>query len=95
MGCQFFLQGIFPTPGSNSCLLHWQAGSLPLSHQGIPLVILQLVYFTYVLKFIHAAACFRMAFFFKAEKSREFYFLTWVVVTLAVTLVFFFFYSYF
>ena len=30
------LQGIFPTQGSNPCLLHWQAGSLPLSHQGSP-----------------------------------------------------------
>ena len=25
---------IFPDQGSNLCLLHWQAGSLPLSHQG-------------------------------------------------------------
>ena len=29
-----FLQGIFPTQGLNLCLLHWQADSLPLSHQG-------------------------------------------------------------
>ena len=29
-----FLQGIFLTQGFNSCLLHWQAGSLLLSHQG-------------------------------------------------------------
>ena len=32
-----FLQGIIPTQGSNPCclcLLHWQAGSLALSHQG-------------------------------------------------------------
>ena len=39
VGCHFLLQGIFPTQGSNSCLLyllHWQAGSLPLSHQGRP-----------------------------------------------------------
>ena len=27
-------QGIFLTQGSNLHLLHWQAGSLPLSHQG-------------------------------------------------------------
>ena len=27
MGCHFLLQRIFP------CLLHWQADSLPLSHQ--------------------------------------------------------------
>ena len=33
--CHFFLQEIFPTQGSNPCLLwflHWQAHSLPLSH---------------------------------------------------------------
>ncbi|XP_045022119.1 hairy/enhancer-of-split related with YRPW motif-like protein isoform X2 [Bubalus bubalis] len=30
MGCHFLLQGIFLTQGSNLCLLHWQAGSLPL-----------------------------------------------------------------
>ena len=29
----FLLQGIFPTQRSNSRLLHWQADSLPLSHQ--------------------------------------------------------------
>ena len=31
VGCHFLLQGIFPTQGSNLCLLcllHWQAGSL-------------------------------------------------------------------
>ena len=31
VGSQFLLQGIFPTQGSN---IHWQAGSLPLSHRG-------------------------------------------------------------
>ena len=36
MGCYFFLQGIFPTQGSNPRLLHRQAGSLPLSPQGGP-----------------------------------------------------------
>ena len=33
MGCHFLLQGIFPTQGSNTCLLlllHWQVDSLPL-----------------------------------------------------------------
>ena len=29
-------RGPFPDQGSNLCLLHWQAGSLPLSHQGSP-----------------------------------------------------------
>ena len=34
MGCHFLLQGIFLAQGSNLRLLHWQADSLPLSHQG-------------------------------------------------------------
>ena len=37
MGCHALLQGIFPTQGSNLRLLHllhWQAGSLPLSPLG-------------------------------------------------------------
>ena len=29
--------GIFPDQGSSLCLLHWQADSVPLSHQGNPL----------------------------------------------------------
>ena len=39
MGCHALLQGIFLTQGSNSrllCLLHWQAGSLPLAPPGTP-----------------------------------------------------------
>ena len=36
-GCHFLLQGIFPTQGSNMHLLHWQADSLPLNHEGNPL----------------------------------------------------------
>ena len=32
VGCHVLLQGIFPPEGLNLCLLHWQAGSLPLSH---------------------------------------------------------------
>ena len=39
VGCHAFLQGIFPTQGSNPsflCLLHWQAGSLPLATPGKP-----------------------------------------------------------
>ena len=32
----FLFQGIFLTLGSNPSLLHWQADSLPLSHQGSP-----------------------------------------------------------
>ena len=33
VGCHYLLQGIFPTEGSNPCLLcllHWQVGSLPV-----------------------------------------------------------------
>ena len=39
MGCHFLLQGSFRTQGSNLpllTLLHWQTGSLPLSHPGSP-----------------------------------------------------------
>ena len=35
-GLPFPLQGIFPTQGSNGCLLQWQVDSLPLSHLGSP-----------------------------------------------------------
>ena len=34
VGCHALLQRILPTQGSNPCLLHWQAGSLLLSHWG-------------------------------------------------------------
>ena len=34
VGCHALLQGTFQTQGSNPHLLHWQADSLPLSHQG-------------------------------------------------------------
>ena len=34
--CHFLLQGILLTQGLNMHLLHWQAGSLLLSHQGSP-----------------------------------------------------------
>ena len=34
--CHFLLQGMFPTQGLNSLLLHWQRGSLPQNHQGSP-----------------------------------------------------------
>ena len=39
VGCHALLQGIYPTQGSNLCLLrllHWQAGSLPLAPPGKP-----------------------------------------------------------
>ena len=40
VGCHVLLQGIFPTQGSNPCLLylmHWQAGSLTLAPPGKPM----------------------------------------------------------
>ena len=39
VGNFFLLQGIFPTQESNWGLLRWQAGSLPLSHQGSPVCV--------------------------------------------------------
>ena len=42
VGCQALLQGIFPTQRSNLhllCLLHWQAGSLPLEPPGKPIYV--------------------------------------------------------
>ena len=42
LGCHALLQGIFPTQGWNPgllCLLHWQAGSLPLVPPGKPFVV--------------------------------------------------------
>ena len=35
LSCSFTC-GIFLAQGLNLCLLHWQADSLPLSHQGSP-----------------------------------------------------------
>ena len=35
LGCSV-ARGIFLVQGSNLCFLHWQADSLPLSHQGSP-----------------------------------------------------------
>ena len=35
VGCHLLLQGIFSTQRLNPHLLPWQAGSLPLSHQGM------------------------------------------------------------
>ena len=44
IGCHAFLQGIFPTQGSNPrlfCILYWQAGSLPLAAPGKPKTFLR------------------------------------------------------
>ena len=40
MGCHAFLQGIFPTQGSNPGLLHCRWILYQLSHQGSPVQIL-------------------------------------------------------
>ena len=53
VGCHFPLQGIFPTQGSNPCLLHWQADSLPLSHQGSLETVLSLLSHAYVWNSFH------------------------------------------
>ena len=42
--CHFLLQEIFLTQGSNPPLLHWEADSLPLSHQGSPTLYTTLEY---------------------------------------------------
>ena len=45
VGCHFPLQGIFQTQGWNLCPmhhLHWQAGSLPLSHLKSKMLVAQL-----------------------------------------------------
>ena len=36
VGFHFLFHGLFPIQGSNSCLLHWEADSLPLCHLGKP-----------------------------------------------------------
>ena len=43
VGFYFLVQGIFQTQGSNQRLLHWQASSLPLRHQGSPTVLQSLL----------------------------------------------------
>ena len=40
--CHFLLQGIFPIQGLNLSHLHWQADSLPLSHQHNPTTFINL-----------------------------------------------------
>ena len=45
-GCQFFLQGIFLSQGSNPSPLHWQADSLPLSHLESPNLFLGFNFFS-------------------------------------------------
>ena len=57
VGCHFLFQGNFPTQGWNPYLLrllHWWAGSLPLSHRGSPLLWFSSVQFSqYLLHLLH------------------------------------------
>ena len=39
VGCCFFLQGLFPTQGSNLCILHWQADSSLSEPPGKPCLV--------------------------------------------------------
>ena len=39
--------GIFPDQGSNPCLLHWQADSQPLRHQGSPQICILQLFLSY------------------------------------------------
>ena len=52
VGCCFLLQGVFWTQGLNFHLLHWQADSLPLSHQGSQVNILGISPFL-VISYMH------------------------------------------
>ena len=44
VGGRFLLQGIFLGQGWNLFLLHWQADSLPLSHQRSPVNMMEVQY---------------------------------------------------
>ena len=55
-GCRLFLQRIFPTQGSNPCvlcLLHWQADSLSLCHLGSPLCMYVYKMYIYLLIYVY------------------------------------------
>ena len=75
--CHFFLQGIFPVQGSNLHLLHWQADSLALSHQGSPSPspnqpqIITLVLFSDSIQDLatYHSYCPRLAYSIKEEKA--------------------------
>ena len=56
VGCHFLFQGIFPTQGSNSCLLsllQWHAGSLPLAPLRKTLVLFHFFFFSNCSSFDH------------------------------------------
>ena len=61
--------GIFPDRGSNLCLLHAQADSLPLSHHGSPLLALYRNTLSYFLHSRHhhlneSLLCFKLIFIY-------------------------------
>ena len=56
-GCHFIPQGVLPSQGSNQHLLHWQADSLPLSHQGRPYFYAFLKFCFFKLRWYKESAC--------------------------------------
>ena len=56
VGCHFLLQGIFLTQRSNPHLLHWQADSLPLSHQEAQNLYVYTYRYVYVI-YIYICMC--------------------------------------
>ena len=83
VGCHVLLQGIFLTQGLNLsllCLLHWQAGSLPLAPLILFLLFLRLSYL--ILAVLSLCCC---AWYFSSCASRG-YFLA-VVLLIAVVFV--------
>ena len=61
MGCHALLQGIFPTQGSNPCLLcllHSQVGSLPLVPAGKTLVMKHSIYIIFANERIILSVCY-------------------------------------
>ena len=54
VGCHFLLRGIFLTQGSNPRLLHWQADSLPLRHQGSPILLIR---YSLLLSLLYCLIC--------------------------------------
>ena len=64
VGCCFLLQGIFPTQGSNPCLLHWQVNTLPLSHLGSPIYAIYTYKMTKSEDILPQCKCVHMCVFF-------------------------------
>ena len=65
VSCHALLQGIFLTQWSNLhllCLLHWQAGSLPLSHLGSPIICI--LFFKFSVNHIGFLKCCFLLYFY-------------------------------